>query len=112
MTESYHKIKVPASMFRSSHIFTKLHIATFTPSTYRTFRSFSSRTAFRMPEALKQSEIDKGQDPTVQKQWDNDTPLDQRYEDFAAIADKLGIGMMGTLREGIGVQFSCDNLLT
>ena len=50
------------------------------------------------------SEIEKGQDPTVNKQWDDETPLEKRFEDFAAIADGLKIGMMGTLRNGVGVR--------
>ncbi|KAK5173203.1 uncharacterized protein LTR77_003325 [Saxophila tyrrhenica] len=55
-----------------------------------------------MPEPLKQSEIDKGQDPSVTKQWDDDVSLDQKMEDFGKIADGLGISMMGTLRNGVG----------
>lgn len=57
-----------------------------------------------MPESLKQSEIDKGQDPSVTKQWDDDVPLDKKMEDFGKIADGLGFCMMGTARNGIGVS--------
>lgn len=56
-----------------------------------------------MPEPLKKSEVEKGQDPTVAKQWDDETPADKKFEDFYKIADGLKIGMMGTLRNGVGV---------
>jgi hypothetical protein len=56
-----------------------------------------------MPEQLKQSEVQKGQDPTAAKQWDDSTPLDKKFQDFAAIADKLSVCMMGTARDGVGV---------
>ena len=69
----------------------------------KTTRSFYISSTFKMPEPLKQSEVEKGQDPTVAKQWDDDTPLETKFEDFAAIADKLKVGMMGTFRNGIGV---------
>ena len=56
-----------------------------------------------MPEHLKESEVQKGQDPAVAKQWDDETPLDQKFEDFGAIAEKLSVCMMGTARNGVGV---------
>lgn len=52
-----------------------------------------------MPEQLKNSELQT--DPTVAKQWDDDVPLDKKFEDFAAIADKLGVCMLGTVRESV-----------
>ena len=62
-----------------------------------------------MPESLKESEIQKAQDPWVAKQWDNEKPLDQKFDDFAAIADKEWMCMMSTTREGIGVRSSPSN---
>lgn len=56
-----------------------------------------------MPEQLKQSEVQQGQDPTVAKQWDDETSTEQKFDDFAAIADKLTVCMMCTRRDGIGV---------
>ena len=64
-----------------------------------------------MPEQLKESEIKKGQDPSVSKQWDNEVPLDKKFEDFAAIADKLGVCVMGTMRDSIGVCNSGSGIL-
>lgn len=56
-----------------------------------------------MPEALKQSEVDKHQDPTVAKQFDDESPAAKKFEDFYAIADGLKICLMGTFRSGTGV---------
>ena len=72
-------------------------------SLYRNTRPFSAKTALKMPEQLKQSEVDKGQDPAVAKQWDGDTSTEKKFEDFAAMADGLPICMMGTARNGLGV---------
>ena len=55
-----------------------------------------------MPEKLTQQEVDSKTDPTVAKQWDNDVSSAKKFEDFYAIVDKLGIGLLGTLREGKG----------
>lgn len=55
-----------------------------------------------MPETLTKEEVQKGQDPSVTKQWDNDTPVEQRFKDFYDIADGLKIGIMGTYRNGVG----------
>ncbi|KAK3680439.1 hypothetical protein LTR37_021236 [Vermiconidia calcicola] len=55
-----------------------------------------------MPEKLTESEVQKGQDPSSVKQWDNDVPLEKKFEDFAAIVDKLGVCMLGTARDGVG----------
>jgi hypothetical protein len=57
-----------------------------------------------MPEPLTKEEIQKGIDPSVSKQWDDEVSLDQKMEDFGKTADKLGVGIMGTARNGIGVS--------
>lgn len=54
-----------------------------------------------MPEQLKESEVKK--DPAVAKQYDNDTSTEQKFDDFAAIVDKLGVCMLSTTREDVGV---------
>lgn len=56
-----------------------------------------------MPEKLTEQEA-KTSDPTVAKQWDDETPTDQKLEDMYKIADKLGVCMMGTARPGLGVR--------
>ncbi|KAI7151605.1 blue light-inducible protein-like protein Bli-3 [Hortaea werneckii] len=55
-----------------------------------------------MPEPLTKEEVEKGQDPSVTKQWDNDISPEKKFEDFYAIVDKQKIGMLGTYRDGIG----------
>ncbi|EMD00080.1 hypothetical protein BAUCODRAFT_145392 [Baudoinia panamericana UAMH 10762] len=55
-----------------------------------------------MPEGLTKQEVDKGIDPSVNKQYDDQTPTEQKFEDMYAIADKLKIGMLGSYRNGIG----------
>jgi len=62
-----------------------------------------------MPEQLTKQEVEKGQDPSVSKQWDDSTPTEQKFEDFYKIADGLKVGMMGTLRNGIGVRLTLRN---
>lgn len=57
-----------------------------------------------MPEELTKHEIDNCEDPSVTKQWDDDVSLDKKMEGFGKIADKLQVGIMGSLREGIGVR--------
>ena len=94
----------PLSMFRSSLIFSRLHSTPVRPLISNPIRSFTTTRTSKMPEQLKQSEIDKSQDPTVAKQWDDDTPTSKKFEDFASIADGFKVVMMGTLREGIGVR--------
>ncbi|KAK5707449.1 hypothetical protein LTR17_020686 [Elasticomyces elasticus] len=55
-----------------------------------------------MPAELSKSEVTKGQDPSVTKQYDDSTPTDQKFEEMYAIADKLKICMFGSARSGIG----------
>ena len=55
-----------------------------------------------MPEALKQSEIDSQTDPSVAKQYDNETPKDEQWKDLYNIIDKKNITMLSTYRDGVG----------
>lgn len=92
-------------MFRSA-ISTSRILSTFqSPATkHNLARSFSCSTHYNMPEALKKSELARGQDPSVAKQWDDKTGFDQKFQDFYDIADKQKICMMGTARKGVGVS--------
>ena len=67
-------------------------------------RNFSTTAIVKMPDALKKEEVERGQDPSVMKQWDNETSVEKKFEDMYAIADKLGVCMMGTARPGLGVS--------
>lgn len=55
-----------------------------------------------MPEALKQSEISKETDPSVAKQYDHDTPIDQQWKEFYELVDGEKITMLNTYRKGTG----------
>ena len=55
-----------------------------------------------MPESLQKSEIDSKTDPSVSKQYDHDTPKSEQIEDFYKIVDKLGVGLLTTIRPGLG----------
>ena len=90
-------------MFSTTRLFTcsKPAIKAFT--TARTYRTFSTFTTLKMPEALTKQEVDKQIDPSVSKQYDDSVSSEEKFEDMYKIADGLKIGMMGTLRSGIGV---------
>ena len=55
-----------------------------------------------MPEPLKKSEVDSKTDPTVAKQWDEHTPKPQQIEEFYKTVDGLKIGLLTTIRDGVG----------
>ena len=55
-----------------------------------------------MPEALKASEVNSQTDPTVAKQYDNETPKDQAFKEFYELVDKEKIGMLNTYRNTVG----------
>lgn len=44
-----------------------------------------------MPEQLTKEEVQKGQDPSVTKQWDDDTDVETKFKDFYKIADGLKV---------------------
>jgi len=55
-----------------------------------------------MPETLHQSEIDSKIDPSVSKQYDNETPKDQQIREFFELVDGKKIGILNTYRNGVG----------
>jgi hypothetical protein len=59
-----------------------------------------------MPETLHQSEIDSKTDPSVSKQYDNETSTNQQIQDFYKIADGLKVGILNTYRNGVGAYQS------
>lgn len=95
-------------------MFGTLRLCRTAPSAFKTAQSvssISSRTftasAFvRMPESLKQSEVDSKTDPSVAKQYDTKTSPDQKFQDFYSLADGMKISMLSTYRSGVGVRFS------
>jgi hypothetical protein len=55
-----------------------------------------------MPETLHQSDVDAKKDPSVIKQYDNETPKDQQIKQFFEMVDGKKIGMLNTYRNGVG----------
>lgn len=67
-----------------------------------TTRNFTRYKALKMPEQLKQSEIDSKTDPSVAKQYE-DAEGTVKFKDFYDLVDDMKIGIMGTYRKGVGV---------
>jgi hypothetical protein len=59
-----------------------------------------------MPETLHQSEINSKTDPSVSKQYDNETPKEQQIKQFFEMVDGKKIGMLSTYRNGVGKSHS------
>ncbi|KAJ4300791.1 hypothetical protein N0V90_002879 [Kalmusia sp. IMI 367209] len=55
-----------------------------------------------MPEQLKHNEVDSQTDPSVAKQYDNETPKEQQIKDLFNMIDGKKIGMLNTYRNGVG----------
>ena len=55
-----------------------------------------------MPDTLHESEINSKTDPSVAKQYDNETPKDQQIKQFFEMADGKKICMLNTYRNGVG----------
>ena len=55
-----------------------------------------------MPQPLKASEVNSKTDPSVAKQWDDETPKKEQIEDFYKIVDGLKVGLLTTIRDGLG----------
>lgn len=55
-----------------------------------------------MPEKLKAEEVNAQTDPSVAKQYDNETPKDQQWKELYEMIDGKKISMLSTFREGVG----------
>ncbi|EUC49691.1 hypothetical protein COCMIDRAFT_83880 [Bipolaris oryzae ATCC 44560] len=55
-----------------------------------------------MPEQLKASEVNSKTDPSVAKQYDEETPKDQQIKEFFQLVDGKKICMLNTFRDGVG----------
>lgn len=55
-----------------------------------------------MPDPLKASDVESKTDPTVSNQWDDQTPKKQQIDDFYKTVDGMKIGLLSTIRDGIG----------
>jgi hypothetical protein len=55
-----------------------------------------------MPEKLTHEEINSQTDPSVSKQYDNETSKEQQIKDFFKMVDGKKISMLSTYRNGVG----------
>jgi len=55
-----------------------------------------------MPETLTKGEVDSKTDPSVSKQYDNETPKDKQIQQFYEMVDGKKIGILNTYRNGVG----------
>ncbi|KAK4696197.1 hypothetical protein P7C71_g1680, partial [Lecanoromycetidae sp. Uapishka_2] len=55
-----------------------------------------------MPEKLTSEEVHSSTDPSVSKQWDDETPKEQQIEEFYKTVDGMKIGLLTTIRGGLG----------
>ena len=73
------------------------------PNSTSTLKAFSTTTIYRMPETLHQSEVDSKTDPSVAKQYDNESPKEQQIKQFFEMVDGKKVCMLNTYRNGVGV---------
>ncbi|KAI4216056.1 MAG: hypothetical protein LQ351_001552 [Letrouitia transgressa] len=55
-----------------------------------------------MPSPLTAEEVNSKTDPSVSKQYDTETPIDQQFTDLYAIADGLKSSLLTTIRPSVG----------
>ena len=55
-----------------------------------------------MPASLSSEEINSKTDPSVSKQYDNETPKADQWKELYEVVDPQKIGMMNTYRKGVG----------
>ena len=55
-----------------------------------------------MPQPLTAEEVDNKIDPSVAKQWDNETPKSQQIDEFYKTVDGMKSCLLTTIRDGIG----------
>ena len=73
-----------------------------TPFRLLNYQIFSPRTTFRMVQSAHE---DVPSDPSIENQWDNETPKKEQFQDLYKIADGLKVSLLGTNRSGIGPVF-------
>lgn len=55
-----------------------------------------------MPQPLKAEEVNSKTDPSVSKQWDDETPKKQQIEEFYKTVDGMKVGLLTTIRDDVG----------
>lgn len=62
-----------------------------------------------MPEQLKSSEVNSKTDPSVAKQYDNETNKVKQIQDFFSLVDDKKIGILNTYRNSVGTYHLSHN---
>lgn len=65
-------------------------------------RTFTTTSIFNMPQPLTAEEVNSKTDPSVSKQWDDETPKKQQIEEFYKMVDGMKVGLLTTIRDGVG----------
>lgn len=65
-------------------------------------RQFSVFSPVKMPENPTHAEINSKTDPSVAKQYDDETPKEQQIKDLFNMIDGKKVSMLNTYRNGIG----------
>lgn len=63
-----------------------------------------------MPSELKTSDINSQTDPSVARQYDDETPKDQQIKEFFKLCDDKKVCMLSTYRKGTG-KYSLQYLI-
>ncbi|RAR09513.1 calmodulin-binding protein sha1 [Stemphylium lycopersici] len=81
----------------------RIQLAARIPTSFKATPRFLSTThPFSMPDQLKASEVNSKTDPSVAKQYDDETPKDQQIKHFFELVDGKKICMLNTYRNGVG----------
>ena len=68
----------------------------------QTTRLYHPSSTYKMPEQLTQQEVSSKTDPSVSKQYDDETPKSQQITEFYNFVDGKKIGLLTTIRPDIG----------
>ena len=65
-------------------------------------RNISATARLKMPEALDPKEVNSETDPSVAKQYDNETPKADQWKELYELIDGKKISILSTYRQGLG----------
>ena len=65
-------------------------------------RNISATARLKMPESLKAQEVNSETDPSVAKQYDDQTPKADQWKELYELIDGKKITMLSTYRDGVG----------
>lgn len=65
-------------------------------------RSICTSSSLKMPEQLRKEEVTGEKDPSVTKQYDNETPKDVQWKELYELIDGKNITILNTYRNGVG----------